>query len=329
MTTNEVAENMRKVYLDFAPASIEITNYDELKAEVDKFAAKYTGIAFGRDEKQDAELIRGRLIELHDALEEERKEVKKIYNGPLKKFEEKVKELTSTINVPLDEIRKGLKEIETHEKEERRLQLISLLEAKSEEVGLSVEEIEIAPAWLNKSSFTAKMNLTAKVNGEIDKAISDILAEKKRKEIEIKILTEFCNAQGIEPAGWISQLEHRNAMEVIDLINLERERQKKLDEELSQKKKEHDEFIARQQQTIDEAEAFAEKQKEVQQVISKPAVIYSAALKIYGTEEQLNELNDFLISRNMRVEEIQEDVEENHDKIQEWADDFPIDDLPF
>ena len=69
MTTNEVVENMRKVYLDFAPASIEITNYDELKNEVEKFATRYSGILFGRDKKKDAKEIRGRLIALRDALE--------------------------------------------------------------------------------------------------------------------------------------------------------------------------------------------------------------------------------------------------------------------
>lgn len=59
--------------------------------------------------------------------------------------------------------------------------------------------------------------------------------------------------------------------------------------------------------------------KATQQTISEPTVIYSASLKIYGTIEQLNALNDFIISQNMRVEEIQEDITE----------DLAIDDLPF
>ena len=163
MTTNEVVENMRKVYLDFAPASIEITNYDELKNKVEKFSKRYTGIAFGRDEKKDAEEIRGRLIALRDALESERKEVKSEYNKPLKSFEDKIKDLTTLIDKPLNEIRDGLKQIDTHEKEERELALKTLLEAKLEPHGLSVDSFPIEAKWLNKGQWTSKMKATAKL----------------------------------------------------------------------------------------------------------------------------------------------------------------------
>ncbi len=329
MTTNEVVENARKVYLDFAPASIEITNYDELKNEVEKFSKRYTGIAFGRDEKKDAEEIRGRLIALRDALESERKEVKSVYNKPLKSFEDKIKDLTTLIDKPLNEIRDGLKQIDTHEKEERELALKTLLEAKLEHHGLSVDSFPIEARWLNKGQWTSKMKATAKLESEIDKVIEDELKEIARYETEVKLLTSFCETANIEPAGWITQLEHRNAMEVIDLINLERERKKKLDEELAEKKKVHDEFLEAQKKAAEEAAAFAQSvEPPKNDFISEQEIIYSASLKIYGTEKQLSDLNEYIKLSGLQVEEITEDVIEKLDEEEEWASGFD-EDFPF
>ena len=330
MTTNEVVENARKVYLDFAPASIEITNYDELKNEVEKFSKRYTGIAFGRDEKKDAEEIRGRLIALRDALESERKEVKSVYNKPLKSFEDKIKDLTTLIDKPLNEIRDGLKQIETHEKEERELALKTLLEAKLEHHGLLVDTFPIEARWLNKGQWTSKMKATAKLESEIDKVIEDKLKEIARYETEVKLLTSFCETANIEPAGWITQLEHRNAMEVIDLINLERERKKRFDEEMAEKKKAHDEFLEAQKKAAEEAAAFAQSvEPPKNDFIPEPEIIYSASLKIYGTEKQLSDLNEYIKLSGLQVEEITEDVIEKLDEAEEWANGFSEDDFPF
>ena len=330
MTTNEVVENMRKVYLDFAPASIEITNYDELKNEVEKFSTRYSGILFGRDEKKDAEEIRGRLIALRDALESERKEVKLVYNKPLKSFEDKIKDLTTLIDKPLNEIRDGLKQIDTYEKEERELALKTLLEAKLEHHGLSVDSFPIEAKWLNKGQWTSKMKATAKLESEIDKVIEDELKEIARYETEVKLLTSFCETANIEPAGWITQLEHRNAMEVIDLINLERERKKKLDEELAEKKKVHDEFLEAQKKAAEEATAFAQSVEPPKNTfISEQEIIYSASLKIYGTEKQLSDLNEYIKLSGLQVEEITEEITEKLDEVEDWAMGFDEDDFLF
>lgn len=317
MSNELVAE--RKVYLDFTPAILDMTNYDELKTEVEKYAARYKGLVFTRGEKTGANQARSELLALLNAIENERKEVKAVYNKPLKEFEEKIKALTQLIDEPLNDIREGLKVIEDAEKEEREIALNSLLTSKAEEVDISINDIDKDPRWLNKGNWTSKLKPTGKFEEEVDAAIIQAVKEKERKETELRILTEFCKAQDIEPAGWLSQLEFKSALEIIDLINLERERKERLAAEQEQKRQEHDEFIVRQQQAAQEAEQFAEEMKATQQTISEPTVIYSASLKIYGTIEQLNALNDFIISQNMRVEEIQEDITE----------DLAIDDLPF
>lgn len=330
MTANEVSENVRKVYLDFAPASIEITNYEDLKNEVQAFSDRFSGLIFSRDEKKGAEEVRGRLIALRDALESERKEVKKVYNAPLKEFENQIKALTTLIDKPLDEIREGLKVIDDAEKNERESALKTLLEDKLEPYGLLVELFETDAKWLNKGQWTAKLKPTAKLESEIDKKIEDVLKEKERYETEVKFLTAFCEGADIEPAGWITQLEHRNAMEVIDLINLERERKKKLEEELAEKKKTHDEFLEAQKKAAEEATTFAHSVEPPKNTfISEIEVIYSASLKIFGTEKQLSDLNEYIKISGLQVEEITEEIIEKLDEVEDWAMGFDEDDFPF
>lgn len=296
--SNELIEN--KVYADFTPAQLEIMNYEELLTEVKKYAERYKGLVFDRDEKKGAEEARSELLSLHNALDEQRKRIKRVYNQPLSEFEGKIKELTAIINEPLNDIREGLKSIEEAERKEREDALNTLLESKCEEVGLTVDEVEQNHRWLNKTAWTSKLNPTAKLEAEIDNAVEQAVKENERKETEIRILTEFCKAQDIDSAGWVSQLEFKSAMEVIELINLERERKKKLEAEQEQKQKEHEEYLAKQQDALKEAEKFAETVDKREDTESKA----TSLLRVTGTVGQLSALNDFLISHGIEVEEV-------------------------
>ncbi|MGO3650936.1 DUF1351 domain-containing protein [Vagococcus sp.] len=308
----------RKIYLDFTPAVLDMTNYDELKVEVEKYADKYKGLVFTRDEKTGANQARSELLALQNAIESERKNVKQVYNKPLKEFEDQIKALTKLIDEPLNDIREGLKVIEDAEKDERETALMTLLSSKLESLDICMEDLEMDARWLNKGNWTSKLNPTSKFEAEIDQVIAQALKEKERKETELRILTEFCKTQGIEAAGWTSQLEFKSALEVIDLINLEKERKDRLAAEQEQKRKEHDKFIEKQQETIKEANEFAE----MEQTDSKPENKISNDIRVTGTIKQLNALNDFLINSGIEVEEIIIQEENTQDSL-------TIDDLPW
>lgn len=315
--SNELATE-RKIYLDFTPAVLDMTNYDELKVEVEKYADKYKGLVFTRDEKTGANQARSELLALQNAIESERKNVKQVYNKPLKEFEDQIKELTKLIDEPLNDIREGLKIIEDAEKDERETALMTLLRSKLESLDICKEDLEMDARWLNKGNWTSKLNPTAKFEAEIDQVIAQALKEKERKETELRILTEFCKAQEIEAAGWTSQLEFKSALEVIDLINLEKERKDRLAAEQEQKRKEHEEFIAKQQETIKEASEFAE----MDQTNNQQETKISNVIRVTGTIKQLNALNDFLINSGIEVEEVNAQGELTQDSL-------TIDDLPW
>lgn len=303
----------------YEPATLEVNRYGEMKEIVQGFADKYTNLAFTRDDKKGAEEVRSKLLEIRDKFESERKTIKKAYNEPLNEYEGKIKELNNLIDVPLNQIRDGLKEIENAERAERNEALNKVLEEKNE--GLDIE-ITAMSTWTNAGMWTNKLNPTKKLNDEIDKVIQDAVKEKEYKEAQIKILNEFCKAQDIEAAGWVSQLEHRNAVEVINLINLEKERKDKLAAEQEQKRIEHEAFLAKQQDELslmEQAEVSETPFVEPLNNVQHEQVLINV-IRVKGTQNQLNDLNFFLINNGIEVEFVADET-----KMIPYA----IDDLPY
>lgn len=303
----------------YEPATLEVNRYGEMKEIVQAFADKYTNLAFTRDDKKGAEEVRSKLLEIRDKFESERKTIKKAYNEPLNEYEGKIKELNKLIDVPLNQIRDGLKEIENAERAERNEAMNKVLEEKFE--GLDIE-ITVMSTWTNAGMWTSKLNPTKKLNDEIDKVIQDAVKEKEYKEAQVKILTEFCKAQEIEAAGWVSQLEHRNAVEVIDLINLEKERKDNLVAAQEQKRIEHEAFLAKQQ---DELSLMEQSEvSEIPFVEPRNNVSFEQTLinviRVKGTQSQFDGLNDFIINSGIEVEFVADETS---------TIPYAIDDLPY
>lgn len=297
--SNELVEK-NNFKMDFKPAVLEINNYDEMKDLVEGYSSKYQGLVFTKDDKSNATKARSELLALRNAIDDERKTVKRVYNEPFEDFENKVKALTSMIDEPLEDIRSGLKEIDDAEKEERQEALDAYLEAKSKEAGIEVSDMEESPRWLNKGMWTDKLEPRTELVQEVNKTIKEAVKEKEYHEVQVKVLTEFCKSQDIDPAGWVSQLEHRNAMEVIDLINLDKQRKEKIANEQEAKRKEHDAFTAKQQQAKIEAESLVEDVPE-----AKEEVITNT-IKVTATVRQLQGLNEFCIKNGIAVEGVPE-----------------------
>ena len=180
--------------------------------------------------------------------------------------------------------------------------LDKVLEIKLEGIGV---EIAIPATWLNKTMWTSKLKPTTKLNEEIDKMIADAVKEKEYREMQVKVLTEFCNAQDIDPAGWVSQLDHRNAMEVIDLINMDKERKARIAADQERRAAEHEAFLLKQKEelaAIEEVEIVEVSPIEEPEPIQEEEHVITNVIKVTGTIAQLNNLNEFLVTSGIRVE---------------------------
>lgn len=286
----------------YEPATLEMHKFDEMKELVQGFSDKYTGLAFTRSDKKGAEEVRSKLLEVRDKFEKERKIIKRAYNEPLSAYEAKIKELNSLIDVPLNQIRDGLKEIDDAEREERVLALCEVMDIKQADAGITIQP---AASWLNKGMWSATLKPSKKLIEEIDKAIADAVREKEYREMQVKVLTEFCNAQDIDPAGWVSQLGHRNAMEVIDLINMDKERKARIAADQERKADEHEAFLLKQQEelaAIEEVEIVEVSPIEEPEPIEEDEPVITNVIQVTGTIAQLNNLNEFLVTSGIRVE---------------------------
>lgn len=293
--------------MDFKPAVLEINNYDAMKDLVEDYAFRYQGLVFTKDDKYGATKARSELLALRNAIDDERKNVKRIYNAPFEEFEEKVKALTSMIDDPLEDIRSGLREIDEAERTERQEALNAYLSNKLADEGISIDDLEKSGRWLNKGMWTDDLEPRKELVQGVNKAIREAVNEKEHHEMQVKVLTEFCKAQDVDPAGWVSQLEHRDAMEVIDLINLARKRKEQLAKEQEEKKKEQNEFTRKQQEAHDFTEEVKSSIKTTAENVSdrqfeeaKPELITNK-IEVTGTFEQLHKLNNFLSANQIKV----------------------------
>lgn len=286
----------------YEPATLEMQKFDDMKAVVQGFSDKYTGLAFTRADKKGAEEVRSKLLEVRDKFEKERKIIKRAYNEPLSAYEAKIKELNSLIDVPLNQIRDGLKEIDEAEREERIDALDKLLEIKLADMSVSIER---NASWLNKGMWSAKLKPSTKLNDEIDRAIADAMKDKEYREMQVKVLTEFCKGQDIDPGGWVSQLDHRNAMEVIDLINMDKERKARIAADQERIAAEHEAFLLKQKEelaAIEEVEIVEVSPIEEPEPIQEEEHVITNVIKVTGTIAQLNNLNEFLVTSGILVE---------------------------
>ena len=153
--------------------------------------------------------------------------------------------------------------------------------------------------------WSATLKPSKKLIEEIDKAIADAVREKEYREMQVKVLTEFCKGQDIDPGGWVSQLDHRNAMEVIDLINMDKERKVRIAADQERRAAEHEAFLLKQKEelaAIEEVEIVEVSPIEEPEPIQEEEHVITNVIQVTGTIAQLNNLNEFLVTSGIRVE---------------------------
>lgn len=299
MTENEIALD-RPVDLDFQPAQLDFTNFEELKAVVQKYADGYRNFVFTKETKTSAVKARTELLSIVNAIDDNRKNVKRVYNKPLNDFEAQIKELTDAINEPLNQIRAGLKEIDDNEKELRQNALNAYLSELIKDKSIGLDDIETDPKWLNKGNWNDKYKPTTKLKTELERAVDQSIKVKEKRDTDLRILAEFCKAKDIDPAGWVSQLDFKSVTEIMDLINIDEERKAKAAKQQEEKAKEFETKQSEQRETVKEAQ-------KVEETAIPEEPVTSDVIRVTGTVAQLNALNDWLVDSGIQVEAVQLD----------------------
>lgn len=95
-------------------------NFEEMKTELSANLEKYKNLVITEDKTKEAKADRAKLNSLKTAIENKRKEIKKLCLEPYNTFESKVKELVALIDEPILQIDTQIKKFEQLKKDEKR-----------------------------------------------------------------------------------------------------------------------------------------------------------------------------------------------------------------
>ena len=110
--TNPIDESGYLKSIDF--------NFDEMKAELSANLEKYKNLVVTDETTKEAKADRAKLNKLKEAIENKRKEIKKLCLQPYESFEIKVKELVALVDEPILQIDTAVKCFEKKRKDEKK-----------------------------------------------------------------------------------------------------------------------------------------------------------------------------------------------------------------
>lgn len=139
------------------PGVVSIDNFEELKSALQRQLAIYQTIVYSSDGIKAAKKDKAALNKLKKAVDEKRKEIKKIYMQPYLIVEEQAKELIALIDEPLRLVTQFIAQEEAMEKAARREEIKAFFYQHAQPLGAMADAVFSSPGfyeakWENKST---------------------------------------------------------------------------------------------------------------------------------------------------------------------------------
>ena len=133
-----------------APGIAEFDNYEEIKAYLAARLEGYKHLVYSEDSLKLAKADKATLTKLKKALDERRKEIKKIYMEPYLAIEARIKELTAMIDEPLSEIDGVVKRAQDAAMAEKHAEIKRFYDGISGPLGELAEPLFASEAFYDK-----------------------------------------------------------------------------------------------------------------------------------------------------------------------------------
>lgn len=160
-------------------------NYDEIKTEMANKVADYKAMVYSDDQIKDAKKDRAELNKLVKAMEDKRKEIKKLCLEPYNKFENQMKDLVAIVNEPIGIIDNQIKAYEDEQKQKKIAEIREYYAGKGCDIDLD--------KFYDKKWENASVTMTA-VKTAIDSKVEEINADLKILEAETEYAFEAIDA---------------------------------------------------------------------------------------------------------------------------------------
>ncbi|MBO1298953.1 MULTISPECIES: DUF1351 domain-containing protein [Enterococcus] len=264
--------------VNYQPSVIEIINEDQLANLINATVKRFENLIFKEEDIADAKKARAELNRIFDLIDSKRIEVKKEFSEPLAVFEKQIKAYSDEIKLASEGIADQIKEFEAKTKEERKTIVLAFIKKQASKAEIEANEISLQSNWLNASSFTAKNNLTKKIEEEIIAECTAIKQEKENYEQQKSLVESYVKAYGLESMAWISLIdEGLTAAQIFP----------KIDQAVKELREKEEKEIEKTEKQIKQT-ATPERAVVTTQEIDTDEPKYSFALNITGTAKQLS-----------------------------------------
>ncbi len=152
-------------------------NFEELKVQLNTALEEYRGLTYTDETIKVAREDIANLRKLVKAVEEKRKEVKKVHMLSYEEFEEKAKELVQIINDTITPIEKQIDEYSEKKKAEKKAKIQEYFESVIGDITFLKFEEVFNSKWISNMATSIKS-----IMEEIDSKISQVQADMKALE---------------------------------------------------------------------------------------------------------------------------------------------------
>ena len=131
------------------PGLVEFYNFEDLKTILEAELVRYQNIAYSEDDLKEAKADQKKLKDLRKAIDDKRKEIKKIYMQPYEVVEAQTKELIALIDAPLKAIGTYLDSAQEAEKEKKRQEIRAFYDREATPLGELADALFASPSFWN------------------------------------------------------------------------------------------------------------------------------------------------------------------------------------
>ncbi|MGH1831224.1 DUF1351 domain-containing protein [Enterococcus gilvus] len=315
MTSNELAVTDIQFAVNYTPSKITIENEDQLEALINQVTEYYGVQVFSDSNIPEAKEARAQLNKYVKAMEDRRKEIKREFTQPLTQFESVMKGYVEKITTISDDIGEGIKKYEEEQRAIRLEKIQAEMLKLSELFNVKPDVIEVHSNWLAKSAFTTKDEVRPKIIDEIKDKMKIVAMERDRVAADKATITDYAEIAGLDPYAWANMIDQGwNVADVREKIKQAVEDKRVREEQAEQRRiaqEEHDAALAKlaeeqalqQAQQSDSGNMYDRETGELiqsqEQVVSSKQM--TVTLKLSGSLEQMNALNQYLVDNGIEV----------------------------
>ena len=273
-------------------------NNEELKEAISAKVQDYKGLQYTEETIKEAKKDKATLNKLREAIETERKRIKKQCMAPYELFEKQVKEVLAIIDEPIQLIDSQIKEVEQRRLEKKQ----KVLEIYEENIGNLKVILPFAKVFKNEYLNVSKSlkSITEEITALISKVNQDMdVIEELDTKYELQVKDMYVKTLDLSMAlrenARLEEVERKLAERRAQQERERAEAEKRAAEE-AQKRAEVQQQIA---ESIPEESDKREIVEEPQQETTPNPQTVTLEFRVTATPEQLQKLKEFLKANNI------------------------------